>query len=118
MKTINVHGMEFEVMHNSAINIFDVYDFKKLDDCYQKPSAIKKAIYSELVEFVENTYKHFDCDCVREYGIKSFNVFQFTFGALIPVEYNEAFGKDFNYGRFVWCYIEITKMHNRIWAVL
>ena len=85
---------------------------------YQKPSAIKKAIYSELVEFVENAYKHFDCDCVREYGIKSYNRFQFTFGALIPVEYNEVFGKDFNYGRFVWCYIEITKMHNRIWAVL
>ena len=46
---------------------------KDLFECYKKPSTAKQAIYNDCVQQAIN-------DNAYDYGIRSYNVFMFTFG--------------------------------------
>lgn len=82
-------------------------EYRSLDDCYNKPSALKRDIYNDwckwLVEFA------FDESSDYEYGILtvlSYNCMIFTLGAEVYNKKGELIG-----------YLYITKTRQELWTV-
>ena len=111
---ININGIAFETK-KSTLEHFNEYTKyaesfyckKTLEQCYEKPSQAKQAIFREwydwFTELNQNSYKlRFDATHFR---IVSFNVFQFSLGV--------ALWRD----DFPFAILRITRAHNIAYLV-
>lgn len=97
-----INGEMFEVIKAKNIsemieNYWKNYNGHTLDYYYEKPSAIKKAIYNEWREWA--SYPN-----IWAFQVSSANTFNFTLGAILVNDH----GKDIGV-------IRITKAHNYLY---
>lgn len=79
MKRMTINDVEFEVMKKGSISFCSDYMCRTLDDCYAKPSDIKKAIWKEWCDFFRPFYLNF----AKGVFVNSYNRMIFTIGAQI-----------------------------------
>lgn len=101
-KQIEINGEMFEIIKSKYTtklieNHWKNYSGKTLDYYYQKPSEIKKAIYSEWREWSSDL-------CIWAFEVTSGNAFAFSLGAILKNEHGNDIG-----------YIRITKAHNYLY---
>ena len=82
MKRMSINGVEFEVKKKGSISFYNECMCRTLDDCYAKPSDIKKAIWKEWCEFFRPFYSNFAIGCF----VNSYNCMVYTIGAQIEVD--------------------------------
>lgn len=74
MKTIKLHGHDFEVKNlTSQYNCYLFSDKHELSECYGRWSVYKQRAYDWCVKLA------IDCKCIT-FGIVSYNTTMFTFG--------------------------------------
>ena len=96
-KQLNIHGINFELEH--SINCVPRISTRNLDECYERPSDTKKAIWNEWVHW-------FVYDCETTYfGVASYSSNFFSIEGVIEFE-----GKSY--------YLRITKAHNRACEII
>lgn len=81
MKKLSISGYEFKIIERENLQGFD--EFKTLFQCYGKPSKIKQDIYRDCIKIVNAIEDYFGTNSVEDYGVISYNVNVFTFGANI-----------------------------------
>ena len=104
-KYMTINGVKFELIKTPKTKDLIAhwrYAGRTLNDCYEKPSQIKREIYDEWLEW------YYGADYVQAFGVASYNGFNFTIGALLIGE---------NMAGFPIGYIQITKTHNRIYML-
>lgn len=105
-KFISLNGRTFQLKQRNFKNQVPVEDVlpmivtssKSIDDCYKKPSGIKRIIYTDWVNW------SIECDKVYGFGIRSYNTNIFTLQGYVM--FNE-----YSYG-----ILDITPTHNYIWV--
>lgn len=105
-KFISLNGRTFQLKQRSFKNQVPIEDVipmiisssKMLDDCYQRPSTTKQAIFDSWFDW------SCECDKVHGFGIRSYNTNIFTLQGYVMFN-------DYSYG-----IIDITPTHNYIWV--
>lgn len=106
-KYLTVNGVEFELKQRNLTKCKEVEYYidsivsssRMLDDCYERPSQRKQAIFDSWWSW----YK--ECDNVFGFGIRSYNTNIFTLQGYICLD------SAWNIG-----IIDITPTHNYIWV--
>lgn len=101
-KEIEINGEMFEIIRSKYTpelieNHWKNYSGKTLDNFYQKPSEIKKAIYADWREWASDP-------CIWAFEVISGSHFCFSLGAILKND------KGYDIG-----YIKITKAHNYLY---
>lgn len=78
MKKITMYGRTFEVKRVKGIDV-DNRRLKSLDECYNRPSRYKEAVYYSWLDFFRLNFPLLNPSVYIDYGIRSFNVSMFTF---------------------------------------
>lgn len=100
-------GVDFETIKSKKTQqMIDVHcerwpRYSSLADCYDRPSDAKRAIYDEWMQWSYDMFPD-----VSQFGITSYNTFDFTLGGLL-------FDSDDN----LLGYIRITKAHNYLYLL-
>ena len=102
MKKLNISGYEFKVIERENLQGF--CGFETLNQCYGKPSQAKQNIYRDCIKIVNAIEDYFGTNSVQDYGVVSYNIFMFTFGANIVKN-----------GELIAVYYE-TKTRREIWV--
>lgn len=81
MKKLNISGYEFKVIERENLQGF--CEFETLNQCYGKPSQAKQYIYRDCIKIVNAIEDYFGTNSIEDYGVVSYNIYMFTFGANI-----------------------------------
>ena len=106
MDKIELNGIEFEVQKGMVV--FHPEHLKSLTTCYDKPSAIKRAIYESWRHTAE-TYFGVPAGASGAYGTGAFGIQSHNVHWIVIGFYFEWLGH-------TW-YAEITPRHNRLYKV-
>lgn len=106
MKMIELNGIEFEMQKGMVV--FHPEHLKSLTTCYDKPSALKRAIYED-----------WRCKAETDFGVPSGASGAYGTGAFGVESHNVwhiIIGFYFEWLGHTW-YAEITPRHNRLYKV-
>ena len=103
-KTIELNNKTFEV--KKVKGELHPLEYKALVDCYNKPSDIKRSIWTQWVEWVVQLDKNENGMWFGSLTVVSYNCVMFTLGCNVYNNDNELIG-----------YLYITKTRQEIWLI-